>query len=249
MSNNLRVLMYHRTIPNGIPELLTVTAEQLENQFKAIKEQGYNCVTVNEIINHIANGTPLKENAILLTFDDGYKNNLTVLYPLLKKYELNAVIFLVPGYTELANSNKSAEYLTIEDIRSLDLKTIEYGLHTFNHESYNTLDLTAIEADIIKTKRWFHTHGVKYQPALAYTYGEFPKGNKNKLNALFNLFESHGIQVAFNIGNRVNTLPIQKKFVIQRIDVRGTETLNRFISKVKKGKPITGLIKDLLGKP
>ena len=75
------------------------------------------------------------------------------------------------------------------------------------------------------------------------------KRNKNRLNALFKLFEKHDIQAAFNIGNRVNILPIQKKFVIQRIDVRGTETLNRFISKVRTGKPITGLIKDLLGKP
>lgn len=249
MGNNLRVLMYHRTIPNGIPDLLTVTTEQLESQFKAINKEGYNCVSVNEIINHITNGAPLKENAILLTFDDGYKNNLTVLYPLLKKYELRAVIFLVPGYTELANSNKSGEYLTLEDIRSMDPQTIEYGLHTFNHESYNTLDLTAIEGDIIKTQNWFHTHNIKYEPALAYTYGEFPKGNKKRLNALFKLFERHGIQAAFNIGNRVNILPIQKKFVIQRIDIRGTETLNRFISKVKTGKPITGLIKDLLGKP
>ncbi|MFC0771376.1 polysaccharide deacetylase family protein [Terrimonas alba] len=249
MGNNLRVLMYHRTIPDGTPDLLTVTAEQLEDQFKAIKKEGYNCVTVNEIIHHIMNGTPLKENAILLTFDDGYKNNLTVLYPLLKKHELRALIFLVPGYTELANSNKSGEYLTIDDIRSMDPQTIEYGLHTFNHESYNTLDLTAIEADIIKTKNWFHTHEVKYEPALAYTYGEFPKRNKNRLNALFKLFEKHDIQAAFNIGNRVNILPIQKKFVIQRIDVRGTETLNRFISKVRTGKPITGLIKDLLRKP
>lgn len=249
MGNNLRVLMYHRTIPVGAPDLLTVTAEQLESQLKAIKTEGYNCVTVNEIINHIANGTPLKDNAMLLTFDDGYKNNLTVLYPLLKKYNLSAVIFLVPGYTELANSNKSGEYLTVNDIRSMDPETIEYALHTFNHESYNTLDLDAIESDITKTKNWFHTNSIKYQPALAYTYGEFPKANKNKLNALFNLFEKHGIQAAFNIGNRVNTLPIQKKFVIQRIDVRGTETLNRFISKVKTGKPITGLIKDLLGKP
>lgn len=249
MGNNLRVLMYHRTIPDGTPDLLTVTADQLENQFKAIKKEGYSCVTVNEIIDHIANGTPLKENAILLTFDDGYKNNLTVLYPLLKKHQLSAIIFLVPGYTELANSNKSEEYLTIGDIQSMDPETIEYGLHTFNHESYNTLDLGAIETDIIKTKNWFSTHGLRYQPALAYTYGEFPKGNKNKLNALFNLFESHGIKAAFNIGNRVNILPLQKKFVIQRIDVRGTETLNRFISKVKTGKPITGLIKDFLGKP
>lgn len=249
MPNTLRVLMYHRTIPEGSPDLLTVTDEQLENQFKAIKKEGYSSVTLSEIIHHITRGKPLKEKAILLTFDDGYKNNLTVLYPLLKKYNLTAVIFLVPAYTELANSKKSDEYLTTEDILSMDAGVIEYGLHTFKHESYNTLTLAEIDKDIVKAKKWFEANGIKYQPAMAYTYGEFPKADKNKLTALFDIFERNGLQAAFNIGNRVNILPIQKKFVIQRIDVRGTETLNRFIAKVKTGKPITGFIKDLLGKP
>lgn len=241
--------MYHKTIDTGQTDLLTVSRQQLEEQLQFLLHEGYNCVSLQEIINHITKGSPLKKRPVVLTFDDGYKNNFTVLYPLLQKYNLKAVIFLVPGYVEISEAGKGAEYLNMEDIRAMNPDIIEFGLHTFDHKSYSTLEPVAVEEDIIKTKEWFETFKIKYLPALAYTYGEFPKGNKNKLMNLFNVFKKHGIVAAFNIGNRINSLPLKKKFVIQRIDVRGTESLSQFTSKVKKGKVLTGFIKDILGKP
>ncbi|MGK2860348.1 MAG: polysaccharide deacetylase family protein [Chitinophagaceae bacterium] len=247
--NGLTVLMYHKTISAGPIDSLTVTSRQLEDQFQFLKDKGYNCVSVQEVIDHLENGTPLKKRPLILTFDDGYKNNYTVLYPLLKKHNLKAIIFLVPDLIDMSEGEDNLEYMSIQNLRTIDPAVIEFGLHTFDHKSYNKLELDTIEEDIIKTKNWFETNNISYVPAHAYTYGDFPKGNKTKLNALFNIFKSHGIKAAFNIGNRINTLPLKSNFVIQRIDVRGTESLSKFISKVKRGKVITGFVKDILGKP
>ena len=245
----LRVLMYHKTIDTGNSDLLTVTRHQLEKQFQFLLREGYNCVSLQEVIDHISTVSSFKKRPLMLTFDDGYKNNFTVLYPLLKKYNLKAVIFLVPGFIEISKDENGTEYLTIKDILAMDPAVVEFGLHTFDHKSYNSLEPDAIEEDIIKTKNWFETFKINYSPALAYTYGEFPKGKKTKLAVLFSIFKNQGIQAAFNIGNRINSLPLKKKFIIQRIDVRGTDSLSQFISKVKKGKVLTGLIKDILGRP
>ena len=245
----LTVLMYHKTIDTGQSDLLTVTRRQLEEQFQFFLREGYSCVSLQEVINHILTGSPLKEKPLMLTFDDGYKNNLTVLYPLLQQYSLKAVIFLVPNFIELAGAKKKPEYLDITDIHAMHPGTVEFGIHTFDHKNYNLLELAAIEEDIIKTKSWLETSQINYSPVLAYTYGKFPKNNKAKLEGLFNLFKKHDIQAAFNIGNRINSLPLKKRFIIQRIDVRGTESLPTFISKVKNGKELVGLIKDILGKP
>lgn len=246
--NGLTVLMYHKTIDTGNTDLLTVTRSQLEEHFQFLVREGYNCVSLQEVINHISTGLPLKKKPLILTFDDGYKNNLTVLYPLLQQYKLKAVIFLVPGYIEKAEANEM-EYMTIKEIQSMHPDIIEFGLHTFNHKSYNSLKLDEIEQDIIKTKNWLEKFQINYLPVHAYTYGEFPKNNKAKLADLFNIFENHGIRAAFNIGNRINSLPLKKKFVIQRIDIRGTESLSQFIPKVTKGKEVVGFIKDILGRP
>lgn len=246
--NGLRVLMYHKTIDTGPTDLLTVTSRQLEEQFRFFSQEGYNCVSLQEVINHISTGSPLKDKPLMLTFDDGYKNNLTVLYPLLQKYNLKAVIFLVPGYIQKAEA-KGSEYMNINDIQSMRPDIVEFGFHTFDHKGFNSLALHEIEEDVIKTKNWFKSFHINCLSAWAYTYGQFPKNNKAKLAGLFDIFERHGIQVAFNIGNRINSLPLEKKFVIQRIDVRGTEPLSQFMSKVKKGKELVGFVKDILGKP
>jgi len=247
--NGLRVLMYHKTIDTGQADSLTVTSEQLEEQFQFLLHEGYNCVSLQEVINHISNGSPLKKRPMILTFDDGYKNNFTVLYPLLQKYKLKAVIFLVPGYVEISEAGNGTEYLNIKDIRAMDPNVIEFGLHTFDHKNYNKLTLEEIEQDVIRTKSWLEKFKIDYLPAHCFTYGEFPKNDKAKLAGLFSIFEKHGIKAAFNIGNRINSLPLKKKFVIQRIDIRGTESLSQFIPKVRKGKEVVGFIKDILGKP
>jgi hypothetical protein len=246
--NGLTVLMYHKTIDTGNTDLLTVTRRQLEEHFQFLVSEGYNCVSLQEVINHVSTGSPLKKKPLILTFDDGYKNNFTVLYPLLQQYKLKAVIFLVPGYIKKAEAN-GMEYMTTKEIQSMHPAIVEFGLHTFDHKSYNSLNLDEIEQDVIKTKKWLENFQIDYLPAHCYTYGEFPKKDKDKLAGLFSIFEKHGVKVAFNIGNRINSLPLKKKFVIQRIEVRGTEPFSQFISKVRKGKELVGFIKDILGKP
>jgi len=247
--DTLTVLMYHKIIDSDRPNKLTVTRRQLEEQLDFLVNEGYTCVSLKEILNHISTGIPLAQKAILLTFDDGHKTDYTVLYQLLQQYKLKAVIFLVPALVETSKPNNESEYLNINDIRAMDDDIIEFGLHTYDHKNYNKIDLSIIEEDIIKTKTWFDLFNVKYSPVLAYTYGDFPKNDNAKLITFFNLFKKHGIQAAFAIGNRINILPIKKKFIIQRIEVRGTDPLPRFISKVKKGKIVTGFIKDILGMP
>jgi peptidoglycan/xylan/chitin deacetylase (PgdA/CDA1 family) len=240
--------MYHKTIESGQPESLTVTAQQLEEHFRFFQQEGYNCVSLREVVDHVVHGTTLRDNPLLITCDDGYKNNKTVLYPLLRKYNMKAVIFLVPGYIEKAEANDE-QYMTVDDLLSMNSDVIEYGLHTFHHRSYNDLSLPEIENDIQQSKQWLEKRGVPFIPAHCFTYGEFPKADKTKLAGLFAIFERNGIQAAFNIGNRINALPIKNKFVIQRIDVRGTEPMSAFIPKVRKGKELVGFIKDLLGRP
>ncbi len=248
-TTSLTVLMYHRTIIDGPIDSLTVNSRQLEEQFQFLKEEGYNCISVGEVIDHLQNGTPLKSKSLVLTSDDGYKNNYTVLYPMLKKHGLKAIIFLVPDLINMSEEEDNSEYMSLDNLRTIDSSIIEFGLHTYDHKSYNKLEPDKIEDDIIKTINWFASNKINYVPAHAYTYGEFPKGNKFKLDALFSIFYKHGIKAAFNIGNRINVLPLKSNYVIQRIDVRGTESLSQFISKVRRGKVITGFIKDILGKP
>jgi hypothetical protein len=52
----------------------------------------------------------------------------------------------------------------------------------------------------------------------------------------FTILEKKGIKMAFRIGNRVNSFPLKSKFEMQRIDIKGQDTLLKFKWKLKIGK-------------
>ena len=90
--------MYHKISDDAPPDYLTVNPSLFEKQMLYIIKSGYTTIFVSDLIEHVVNGKALPRKPILLTFDDGYRNNLTKLYSLIRKYELKANIFLVAGF-------------------------------------------------------------------------------------------------------------------------------------------------------
>ena len=72
----------------------------------------------------------LPKNSILITFDDGYKNNHTLAFPILKKYNMKATIFLNTKFIE-----KDEAYLNWDEIREMyESGLIDFQLHTHSHQ-------------------------------------------------------------------------------------------------------------------
>jgi peptidoglycan/xylan/chitin deacetylase (PgdA/CDA1 family) len=66
-----------------------------ENQLAELKAYGYNTLFFGQLYDHYMNGAELPENPIIITFDDGYESNYTLGYPVLKKYGMNACVFMI----------------------------------------------------------------------------------------------------------------------------------------------------------
>lgn len=231
----LPVLMYHKVISSGNPDFLSIKRNDLEEQFKYLKEKGYNTILLSDLHQYMARGVPLPEKPCLITFDDGYRNNYTEMFPLLVKYSLRANIFLVASFLE-TDGKSEEEYMRPEELKLMANGSVEYGLHSLKHDSYKDMSLEAIKADVLACREIFTRLEIPVQPALAYTYGAFPKTDRLKRQAMFSLFESLGIKMAFRIGNRKNPLPISEQFVIQRLDIRGDEGFGKFVKALRFGK-------------
>jgi peptidoglycan/xylan/chitin deacetylase (PgdA/CDA1 family) len=70
------ILFYHSFGYSG--DLLTVTPENFEKQMKYIKDKGYNVISLNELVEGIKVGRKFKHNTVVITSDDGYKNNYEI---------------------------------------------------------------------------------------------------------------------------------------------------------------------------
>lgn len=118
------VLMYHAVSDTlwGVPELF-VSPSQLDKQLQAMLDAGYTPITFEDL-DHVAE----IQKPVLMTFDDGYDDNYSQLFPLLKKYNVKATIFVIAGKVGMQY------YLTREQIREMsDSGLVSIQSHTMTH--------------------------------------------------------------------------------------------------------------------
>lgn len=234
----LPVLMYHNVLPDEAKSNgLTISTGKLEQQLQYIVSEKYQTLFVSELEDR----TKLPPKSLVLTFDDVTENQFLHALPLLKKYQVKATFFVPFNYlgkTDLWNSGADAtgeKIMTVDQLKSLDSNLIELAQHSFYHRKYTTLTEGEIQDDFDKSKSFIVENQLKIYPALAYPYGNYPKKSPQK-ETFFRLLEKNHIKMAFRIGNRINFFPFENRFEIQRIDVKGHDSLPRFKWKLRWGK-------------
>ncbi len=122
---DLPVLMYHHVVPDGEPcNEMTVTAGRLEQDLCWLAANGYRTVLPREL----AAGEPLPEKAVLITFDDGYRSNYTLAFPLLQKYQAKAAVALMAYMPD----NWAEAFLSWDMCREMNASgLVEIGSHGF----------------------------------------------------------------------------------------------------------------------
>ncbi len=134
----LPIIMYHGLMEkeNRQNEYM-IDPDNLEQDLKYLSDNGYNTVFLSELIEHFENGAPLPENPVIITFDDGYLNNYTYAYPILKKYKSKAVISPIGLSADDAENEEYRSPLwsqcTWEQLKEMsDSGLVEIQNHTYN---------------------------------------------------------------------------------------------------------------------
>ena len=142
----LPIVMYHSVLKER-QRLGTyvVSPETVESDIRYLNEKGYQTVTIEDLLAYEDRGVPLPSKPVMLTFDDGYYNNYTYVYPLAQKYGIKVVIAPVGLYTDSFTKNDADHaaysYLTWGEIAEMsDSGFVEIQNHSYNlHESKGRL--------------------------------------------------------------------------------------------------------------
>lgn len=90
------IVMYHSVNPNAVAEnRLAVSVNAFERQMRFLKTHHYNVLPLNFLATLIKDKKKIPPKAIAITFDDGYRDIYTYAFPILKKYNLPATIFII----------------------------------------------------------------------------------------------------------------------------------------------------------
>src|SRR5918993_1100535 len=93
------VLVYHHVGPKRPDTLpaLTITPDRFEPQVKWLKDRGFTSITPSVYADWLQGRCGLPAKPVMITFDDGYEENCMHAYPVLRRYGLGAVVFVVSG--------------------------------------------------------------------------------------------------------------------------------------------------------
>ncbi len=128
------VLVYHDLWNNASDDQKGYTsAEGFALQMEYLHNNGYHVVSLNKLINHIQSGGDLPGKAVVITFDDGYKSNYTLAYPVLKRYNMPATIFLIAGYDQQFPPDEVHPRLSWDEMREMEKSgLIDIQAHTYD---------------------------------------------------------------------------------------------------------------------
>ena len=232
----LRVLMYHKLSDSDCDEL-TVKVDAFEKQLLYLIKHHYQPISIEQLVQCQYIEAKLPDKPVLITFDDGYENNYTYLYPLLKKYGLKATIFLPVGFIGKVNfwDEGNEPIMNYEKLKEMDSVFIEFGLHSFSHTNHAGLTEEELIHDIAECKVKLAENAIPFVPAIAYPYGAYPREEK-RYTKYKEILIKNGVLLGFRIGNKINKLPISDPFSVKRIDVRGTDSFFEFKIKMLFGR-------------
>lgn len=253
-NQNIPILIFHeiRKDYNGNVQVI-ITDETLKEYLLYLKALKYQAITFKDYLEFKEGKKKIAKNSVLITFDDGYKSNYKIAYPMLKDLGMKATISIIGKYIDEAKEEdwekKSLSFLTWDNIKEMmDNGVIDIGDHTYNlhidgdgiSEIRGVLGLKndselRIEGRIAEDELLFKQkvkNYLKYKP-IVFTY---PMGLQNSLvdslykNSGYNfrLGTEHGIS---NINSdlplkRINTpLSTQAiKVIKEMLRLRGQET-------------------------
>ncbi|MCL2352711.1 MAG: polysaccharide deacetylase family protein [Firmicutes bacterium] len=135
------IIMYHNITKNQSQlGKYAISPKEMENDLIYLRNNGYETVLMQDLIDYVNGEGELPEKPIVLTFDDGNSGDYNYLLPLLKKYDMKAVCSIIGKITDdyTKEGGASKPHLDWEQVREMQKDgRIEIQNHSYNMHGYN----------------------------------------------------------------------------------------------------------------
>ena len=213
----LCVLMYHKV--NDLEgNSVTVPVGQFEEQMAQLGELGYTAVSLDAVLDHYVDRKPLPPQAVLITFDDGYRDNLENAVPILQRYGYPAVLFVPIGYLGGGRPLPHDEHLAVRgivnstldwsELDELERAGVRIESHGIGHRPLADLEVDEAAREITLSK--LRLEDALGRPVRAFAYVKGSEAHYRPVH--LSLLRQAGYDVAFTSisgGNGRHSDPLQ----------------------------------------
>ncbi len=154
--------------------------QRFRRQMTYLKKQGLQFYTASELIKHFQHHGEFPSRSVALTFDDGWQDNYTNAFPVLKELGIKATIYIISssiGQMSTAATTPAGDrgypHLTREEILEMAHAGIEFGSHTMSHAWLNQIPESEVKTEIEMAKREIENLVQKPCWTIAYPAGYF----------------------------------------------------------------------------
>ena len=143
-AKDFKVLSFHDIVQevSMTTEPDDVTADNLINYFSWLQANGYNVISMQDVVNANKGGKALPDKAIVLTFDDGYKSFYTYVLPLLKTFNYPATLAIVGSWLDVPENGTvfyagkqvpRSKFLSLKELKEItNSGLVEIASHTYD---------------------------------------------------------------------------------------------------------------------
>ncbi|WP_127496188.1 polysaccharide deacetylase family protein [Paenibacillus glycanilyticus] len=146
-SDKVAVLMYHDLSDKTVKKTNNAEAESaisldlFKEQMELLKADGFHVISIDQYADFIANKGNVPDNAVLLTFDDGYESFYTKAFPVLKQHNYPAVNFVIVSGADNADKPKQVgrPKMTWTQMREMQKSGMSFYNHTYDSHKYGVM--------------------------------------------------------------------------------------------------------------
>ncbi len=220
------ILMYHYvSVPPPDADKyrldLTVTPDAFETQLDYLAINGYHPIRLADLTNYLLNGAALPDKPIVLTFDDGYADNYTIVFPALRNHKFPATFFII---TDFVNENRWG-YMNWAQLAEMVKGGMEIGSHSLDHPDLYRKPRAFQDDEVAGSKKMIEANLPTTVVSFSYPAGNYDANTLAALRAAGYLGAVTEIQ-----GERQSS---DKTLELRRIRVRGAYSINDFVHWLK----------------
>jgi peptidoglycan/xylan/chitin deacetylase (PgdA/CDA1 family) len=223
--------MYHQVAPAG-PDYLAryrIKPDVFEEQLRYLHDEGFHTIELEEWWRAMEAKMPIPRRAVILSFDDGYLDFIRYAWPLLKRYNFSAIVFLVTDKIGQSNSwdtifGEEVPLLGWKDILRLQDNGIQFGSHSATHPHLTGLSHAGVIDEGTRSRATLE-RGLK-KPVTAFAY---PHGSEDR--TVQHLIGACGYTFGLSCRpgpSRLDDPPLG----LPRIEITGSDDIRDFISKI-----------------
>lgn len=231
------VLMYHKIPQQEIQSQhkIFVTAENFEKHLQFFKKKGFTTLTFSELSlfrKGLLNFKHFPKKPLVITFDDGYRDNLETASPLLKKYGYKAQLFLLAdnkinsNVWDLSGDEPAHEIMSLQERQAWKTSAYEIGSHGFRHQKITEFSAEEAQKELSTSKLNLEDEFKVSVQSFAFTYGiTRPEGAEMAQRA--------GYEYALNTDTG-GMLMEEEPYSIFRVNIFPNETTSSLSKKTSK---------------